>query len=176
MWKERKTMFKVGVTVVHPDYGTGVVTEIKDIAFLGNERKRYYAIDLLSQPGTTVMVAVRNEEKVGLRSPIPRSKLAQVWRILRSDPRALPSDHNERYELLKEELSQGDTLEIAQVLRDLAWRQEKRRSLTMRGKRLYRESLELLASEVTGAQDTEFDIAEALISDRLAASIANAAV
>jgi CarD family transcriptional regulator len=169
-------MFKMGDTVVHPDYGAGIVTEVKEIAFLGNEKKRYYSIELLSQSGTTVMVAVRNEEKVGLRSPIARSKLVQVWHILRSGPSALPSDHNERYELLKEQIYHGDVFEIAKVLRDLAWRQEKRRRLTMRGQRLYRESMELLASEVAGAQGSAFEVAEAQISDRLAASIANAAV
>jgi len=169
-------MFKVGDTVVHPDYGAGVVTDVKDIAFLGNEKKRYYSIELLSQRETTVMVAVRNEEKVGLRSPIAGPKLQRLWRILRAGPRTLPSDHNKRYALLKEKLQDGDILELAKVLRDLAWRQEERQGLTMRGKRLYEESLELLASEVAGAQGSEFDIAEAQISDRLAASIADAAV
>jgi CarD family transcriptional regulator len=169
-------MFKVGDTIVHPDYGAGVVTEVKEIAFLGNERKQYYSIELLSQPETTVMVAVSNEKKVGLRSPISESKLKRVWGILRAGPRTLPSDHNKRYALLREKLHDGDIFEIAKVLRDLAWRQEKRRNLTVRGKRLYEESLELLASEVAGAQGSDFDIAEAQISDRLAASIAGAAV
>ena len=167
-------MFKVGDTVVHPGYGAGVVTDVKEMAFLGNERKRYYSIELLSQPETTVMIAVRNEEKIGLRSPISQSKLKRLWRILRAGPRTLPSDHNKRYALLKEKLHDGDILEIAKVLRDLAWRRENRRSLTTRGKRLYEESLELLASEVAGAQGSEFDIAEAQIADRLAASIAGA--
>jgi CarD family transcriptional regulator len=167
-------MFKVGDTVVHPDYGAGVVTEIKEIAFLGNEKKRYYLLELLSQPETTVMVAVKNEKKIGLRSPIAQSKLKQIWRILRAGPRTLPSDHNKRYTLLKEKLHDGDILEIAKVLRDLAWRQENRQNLTIRGKRLYEESLELLASEVAGAQGSEFDTAEAQIADRLAASIAGA--
>jgi CarD family transcriptional regulator len=152
------------------------VREVKEIAFLGNAKKRYYSIELLSQPETTVMVAVNNEKKIGLRSPITQSKLKRVWRILRAGPRTLPSDHNKRYALLKEKLRDGDIFEIARVLRDLAWRQEKRRSLTVRGKRLYEESLELLASEVAGAQGSDFDVAEAQISDRLASSIAGAAV
>ena len=149
--------------------------DIKGIAFLGNEKKRYYSIELLSQRETTVMVAVRNEEKVGLRSPIAGPKLKRLWRILRAGPRTLPSDHNKRYALLKEKLQDGDVLELAKVVRDLAWRQGERQGLTMRGKRLYEESLELLASEVAGAQGSDFAVAEAQISDRLAASIADAA-
>jgi RNA polymerase-interacting CarD/CdnL/TRCF family regulator len=168
-------MFRVGDTVVHPDYGAGIVTDVKEMAFLGNERKQYYSIELLSQPETTVMVAVSNEEKAGLRSPISESKLRRVWRILRAGPRTLPSDHNKRYALLKEKLHNRDILEVAKVLRDLAWRRENRQSLTIRGKRLYDKSLELLASEVAGAQGTDFDMAEAQIADRLAASMSSAA-
>jgi CarD family transcriptional regulator len=168
-------MFKVGDTVVHPDYGAGVVRDVKNIAFLGNEKKRYYSIELLSQPETTVMVAVRNEEKVGLRSPISQSKLERVWRILRASPRTLPSDHSKRYALLKEKLHDGDIFEVARVLRDLAWRQKDRQSLTMRGKQLYEESLELLASEVAGALGSEFALAEVQIAERLTASIADVA-
>jgi len=121
------------------------------------------------------MVAVRNEEKVGLRSPIAQTKLRRVWRILRKDPRTLPSDHNRRYALLREKILDRDILEIAKILRDLAWRKEDRQSLTVRGKRLYEECLELLASEVAGAQGSEFDTAETQIVDRLDASIAASA-
>jgi RNA polymerase-interacting CarD/CdnL/TRCF family regulator len=168
-------MFQVGDRCVHPDYGAGIVTEVKELGFLGNERKQYYSIELLSKPGTTVMVAVKNEEKVGLRSPIARATLRRVWSILRASPRTLPSDHNERYALLTEKLLDRDILEIAKVLRDLAWRKEDRRNLTSRGKRLYEKSLELLASEVAGAQGSEFDTAETQIVDRLDASIAASA-
>jgi len=167
-------MFQVGDTCVHPDYGAGIITAIKEMGFLGNERKRYYSIELISQPGTTVMVAVKNEEKVGLRSPIARRKLSRVWHILRDSPRTLPSDHNERYALLQEKLLHRDILEIAKILRDLAWRKEDRNSLTVRGKQLYEKSLELLASEIAGAQGSEFDTAETQIVDRLDASIAAA--
>jgi RNA polymerase-interacting CarD/CdnL/TRCF family regulator len=169
-------MFAVGETVVHPAYGAGVVIDIKAITSLGSQKRRYYSIELLSQPETTVMVAVNDEEKVGLRSPVSEPKLNRIWRIFCAGPATLPSDHNKRYDLLAEKLHNGDILEIAEVLRDLAWRKENRRSLTIRGKRLYDESLELLASELAGAHGSDFEMAEAQISDRLAASLADASV
>ena len=167
-------MFQVGDMCVHPDYGAGVVTDIKEMGFLGNERKRYYSIALLSQPETTVMVAVRNEERVGLRSPISRTKLRRIWHILRASPRTLPSDHKKRNAMLQQRLDEKDILETARILRDLAWRKEDRQSLTVRGKRLYEKCLELLASEVAGAQGSGFDTAEAQIADRLDASLSSA--
>jgi CarD family transcriptional regulator len=164
-------MFQVGDTVVHPNYGAGIVTEVRKLEFRGTQEKPYYWIKLLSQPETTVMVAVKNEEKVGLRSPIAQANLERVWRVLRADPEALPSDHNKRYHMLKEKLHRGDVFEITEVLRDLAWRRQEKRKLTTRGKRLYRTGLELLASEVAGAQGRDFESVAEQIQERLAETV-----
>lgn len=165
-------MFAVGDTVVHPSYGAGVVVNIRALHTLGRDGKRYYSIRLLSQPETTVMVPLEDEEKAGLRLPMGRARLERLWTILRGDPTELPSDYNKRYVMLKEKVETGDMLEIARVLRDLAWRREARRSLTTRGKRLYETGMELLASEVAGAQGRDYDAAQAEISAQLAATVA----
>jgi RNA polymerase-interacting CarD/CdnL/TRCF family regulator len=160
-------MFSVGDTVVHPSYGAGVVTDIKTLAFLGNKANTYYSLQLLSEPGTVVMVAVRDEEKVGLRPPIPKSELHRVWRILSSDPEVLPSDHNERYAVLKEKLHGGDALEVAEALRDLAWRREQKRSLTTEGKRLYELAMRFLSAEIAVAEGSDMSRIEGQISQSL---------
>ena len=129
--------FEVGDTVVHPGYGAGEIVEIKTLEYLGHERKRYYSIVLLSDPGTTIMVPVRDEEKVGLRPPISLSRMRRVWRVLGSAPQKLPSNYKERYALVEDKLQGGNTLRIAEALRDMAWRREQKRSLTVEGKRLY---------------------------------------
>jgi RNA polymerase-interacting CarD/CdnL/TRCF family regulator len=46
--------FRVGDKVVHPNYGAGVVTEIRERHSLG-AGKRYYSIELLGDPETTVI-------------------------------------------------------------------------------------------------------------------------
>lgn len=165
-------MFEVGDTVVHPNYGAGTVVNIRELHSLGRNGRRYYSIRLLSQPETTVMVPLDDEERAGLRLPMGRAKLERLWGILRDDPTELPSDYKKRYAMLKGKVETGDMLEIARVLRDLAWRREERRKLTTRGKRLYETGMELLASEVAGAQGRDYDAAEADISARLAATVA----
>jgi CarD family transcriptional regulator len=166
-------IFQVGETVVHPNYGAGVITEIKERRSLGAGR-RYYSIELLGDPGTTVMVPLGNEESVGLRRPIPKTKLVRLWRILRADPETLPIEHKERYALIQDKLQDGDFFQIAEVVRDLAWRREKRRHLTTVGRRLYETGLGLLASELAGVQGSDLYTAEEQIAQRLEASIAGA--
>jgi CarD family transcriptional regulator len=164
-------VFDVGDKVFHPVHGAGRVVEVKERRSLGNARN-YYSIELLSQPKTLLMVPVRGAQDIGLRASIPQAKLNQVWRVLRANPEMLPEDHEQRYELLRDRLRGGDVFQIAAVLRDMAWREEQERRLTKQGKRLYDESLMLLAGEIAITQDSDLSAAEAQIMDTLKESVA----
>ena len=166
--------FKTGETVVHPGYGAGMVTDVRALKFLDVQKKPYYEIQLLSQPETTVMVAVKNADKVGLRPTTPQWRLNRIWRILRSDPNELPGNHQERYSMLKEKIGSGNAFQVAEVLRDLAWRKEEKRKLTVRDSRLYDRSIEFLAGEIAGTQHQEVDAAEYKISKMLSQSTQSA--
>ena len=165
--------FEIGETVVHPHYGAGVITEIQERHSLG-PRRRYYSIELLGDPQTTVMVPLGQEESVGLREPISEARLSCLWRILRGKPEVLPDEHKKRYALIEGKLEEGDALQIAEAVRDLAWRREEKRALTKVGERLYETGLGFLASELAGVQGSDVDAAEAQIAERLDASIGKA--
>jgi CarD family transcriptional regulator len=159
-------VFEVGDKVFHPVHGAGIIVEVRERRSLGNAR-RYYSIELLSKPKTLLMVPVGGAQEIGLRPSIEQSKLSEVWGVLRADPDTLPTDHEQRYELLRGRLRGGDVLKIAAALRDMAWREEQERRLTKQGKELYDESLTLLAGEVAITQDSDLSAAEALIVDML---------
>ena len=162
--------FQIGAAVVHPHYGAGVITEIEERHSLG-PTKRYYSIELLGDPQTTVMVPLGKEESVGLREPIPKARLSRLWRILRGEPTALPDEHKKRYAVIEGKLDEGDVFEIAEAVRDLAWRREEKRTLTRIGQRLYETGLGFLASELASVQGSDVGTAEAEIAERLDASI-----
>jgi CarD family transcriptional regulator len=155
-------MYQVGEQIIHPGYGAGTVIEIKNSHTLGRER-RYYSIELLNQSGTVVMVPVGAEERIGLRRPISEAKLRRVWRILRDDPSQLPNNYNKRCELLDKKFASGDALKIAGAVRDLVWRKENKRKLTIHGKRLLDRGMAFLAGEVASIQDSDFEDAEVMI-------------
>jgi CarD family transcriptional regulator len=147
-----------------------VITEIEERHSLGPS-KRYYSIRLLSDAQTTLMVPLGKEESVGLRQPIPKARLSRLWRILRGKPEALPDEHKRRYAVIEGKLEEGDVFQIAEAVRDLAWRREEKRTLTRVGQRLYETGLGFLASELAGVQGSDVDTAEAEIAERLDASI-----
>ena len=78
--------------------------------------------------------------------------------------------------MIEGKLEQGDAFQIAEVIRDLAWRREEKRTLTKVGARLYETGLGFLASELAGVQGGDVDTAEAQIAERLDASIGSAQV
>jgi CarD family transcriptional regulator len=165
-------MFKIGERVVHPHHGAGIVVDIEELKCFGSD-KQYYSIELLNDSGTLV-IAVENAEKERIRRPIPQIKLGQVWRVLRAAPKTLPSDHNERYELVKGKLCGGDVLQVAEAVRDMSWKDQHVRSLTIEGKRLYDKGMMLLAGEVAVVQNSDFGVAEARISRVLREDLASA--
>lgn len=132
----------------------------------------YYRIELLGQPGTSLMIPIQRADSIGLRSAVSRSKLVQVWRVLRSNPSMLPSDHKTRYALLNGKLHTGDVLQVAEAVRDMAWRREHRGTLTTQGKRIFEEGMRILSGEVAAAWGVDMTEAEAEINDRLGEVVA----
>ena len=159
-------MFRVGDAVVHPVRGAGVVIGIEERQRL-ESRDLYYRIKLLGQPAVRLMLPVSAAETIGLRRAVPLGELKQVWQTLRGDPQTLPGDNNERYQLVRDKLRAGDVFRVAEVVRDMAWRQQGDRGLTTVGKRLYDEGLTLLAAEVAAVQGSCLTDAETEIRGKL---------
>ena len=159
-------MFKAGDAIVHPVRGAGVVVRIEKRRWRGSNA-RYYRIKLLGHPGTSLMVPVQVAEKMGLRRAIPQSKLKLVWRVLRDDPNTLPTDHNKRYQVIEERLHAGSVFQVAEAVRDMAWRKQQEGKLTTRGKQMYDEGVKLLAGEVAATQGTALADAETELRERL---------
>jgi CarD family transcriptional regulator len=152
-------MFNTGDAIVHPTRGVGVVVNIQEREWQGSS-SRYYQIELLGrEPSLKLMIPIEEADELGLRLAIQQSEVEQVWRVLRSEPEALPSNHKTRHKLLRDKLHAGDIFQVAEVLRDLTWRQKEEDHLTTRGKRIYKEALMFLAGEVAAAQG--IDVAEA---------------
>jgi CarD family transcriptional regulator len=168
-------MFKAGDAIVHPIRGAGVVERVVERPWRGNN-DLYYRIKLLSQPHVKLMIPTGAAKALGLRRAIPRSKLKKVWRVLGADPGTLPDKHKQRYALVEDKLHAGDVFGVAEVVRDMTWRRQRRGSLTTTGKRLYKEGMDILAGEIAAVEGLEMDDAEAQVRERLSESLSPALV
>ena len=163
-------MFDVGDPVVHPVRGAGIVTDIEELQ-RHDGSKRYYKIKLLSQIQTTLMIPIKVAKARGLRHAIQRSNLKQIWRVLRAAPEKLPANYKKRYAALEAKLQTGDPLQIAEVVRDMAWRQEQEGSLNTIGKRKYNKGISLLGGEIAATQGTNLEDGEEQVRHELWESI-----
>ncbi len=166
-------MFDTGDAIVHPTRGVGVVVDIQEREWQGSS-SQYYQIERLGrEPSLQLMVPIEEAEELGIRRAIQKSEVEEVWRVLRSKPSDLPENHKTRHALLKDRLHAGDVFGVAEVLRDLTWRQKEEDHLTTRGKRIHKEALMFLAAEVAAAKGIEVAEADSQIRERLTAILSS---
>lgn len=145
-------MFEKGEIVMHPNYGAGMVVDIKGITVDGNER-RYYHVDLVDGD-RSLMIPIDEAETVGLGLIADSVKILDV---LRSPPRELAKDYRQRQARLAEKIYSGDPEQVAEALRDLAWR-KRTAKLSIRDGILLRKANRLLASVFAlRRSDRDFD-------------------
>lgn len=142
-------MFKIGDKVVHPHYGAGMIIGIEEKKFLDG-CGHYYIIDLVACDGV-VMVPTDKVQKIGLRQVSGASTISRVMDVLASPPDSLSGDHRERQARAEEKLKTGDIVEVTEVVRNLAWRNQQKR-LTMADNKLYQRAQAFLASELALAK------------------------
>lgn len=152
-------MFKPGDAVVHPTRGAGIVTGFKKFGKL-EEAEKYYQIQLFGGTQTSLMIPVSTAEEHGLRPATPVSKLEQVWKKLQEDPEKLAKNHRTRYRALEDKLQTGDVFQIAEAVRDISWRRRVEEGLTVKGRRLYKRAMQLLAGEIAASEGIDLQEAQ----------------
>ena len=162
--------FSVGDKVVHPHHGPGriVLVERKELM---DGTKRYYVIDIPGQ-GLTVQVPVRRAGEVGMRPAMPQSRLLKVWTTLRGRPSLLPEDYKERQEEVWAKLRTGRAMQLARVVRDLAWHRE-RAHLTRKDTEYLKMGQGLLAAEMALVSEDDVSDVRNLIETTVTDAVAN---
>jgi CarD family transcriptional regulator len=172
--EEEAMKFTTGDTIVHPVHGAGVVEHIVERMWHGST-ELYYRIRLLGQSGTMLMIPTSVAEKLGMRCAISQSRIEQLWHVLLAAPVNLPDGSKELQQFLKDKLGTGDIFQVAEVVRDIAWRQRKTH-LSATGKQVYEEGIRFLAGEIAATQDIEFADAETQVRARLRERLSSATV
>ncbi len=116
---ESDGMFKVGDKAVYPAHGVGEVTGIEQREIMGNKQD-VYILRILDN-GMRIMIPKDKVESVGLREVIPRSKVKEVYKVLKEKSVSVKSQTwNRRYREYMDKIKTGSIFDIAEVLRDLS--------------------------------------------------------
>jgi CarD family transcriptional regulator len=157
--------FEAGDRVVHPHHGAGVVVSCERRVLLGCERD-YLEIDL-DHHALRVMLPCESAEAVGLRPVMDRCGLARIVAVLEEEPDPVLPSWPARQKRYRERLRDGDVLELAALVRDLAMR-DAESGLSTTERELYERSRRILVSELRYALDVDPEHASAYIDAHIA--------
>jgi CarD family transcriptional regulator len=156
--------FVIGDYVVYPHHGAGQVVKKEDKEILG-ERREYLTIKILHND-MTVMVPCQNAGKAGLRRVIDEETVKKVLAVLAADVSEMPKNWNRRFKHNRDKIKTGDIYELAEVVRNLAVR-EQDKGLSTGEKQMYTRAKKILASEMMYALEKTEDQAEAYLDEIL---------
>jgi CarD family transcriptional regulator len=132
------------------------------------ERREYLTIKILHND-MTVMVPCQNAGKAGLRRVIDEETVAKVLAVLADDVSEMPKNWNRRFKHNRDKIKTGDIHELAEVVRNLAVR-EQDKGLSTGEKQMYTRAKKILASEMMYALEKSEDDAEAYLDEVLSRS------
>jgi CarD family transcriptional regulator len=151
-------VYEIGDNVVYPHHGAGQVVKKEQKEILGEVRE-YLTIKILHND-MTVMVPCENAGKAGLRRVIDEDTVKKVLAVLSDDVSEMPKNWNRRFKHNRDKIKTGDIYELAEVVRNLAIR-EQDKGLSTGEKQMYTRAKKILASELMYALDKTEDEAEA---------------
>jgi CarD family transcriptional regulator len=159
--------FSIGDNVVYPHHGAGQVIKKEKKEILG-ETREYLTIKILHND-MTVMVPCENAGKAGLRRVIDEDTVKKVLGVLSDEVSEMPKNWNRRFKHNRDKIKTGDIYELAEVVRNLAVR-EQDKGLSTGEKQMYTRAKKILASEMMYALEKTEDEAEAYLDDLLTRS------
>ena len=156
-------MFNIGDKIVYPMHGAGTIDAIEQKDILG-EKQDYYIIKM---PGEVkVMVPIAKAEEVGVRNVINKAEAGKVLEVLEANETEMSNNWNKRYKENMEKMKSGNVYEIADVVRNLSYKQ-KEKGLSTGEKKMLSNAKQILVSELVLAEHASENEVEDLIENKI---------
>ena len=159
-------MFNVGDKIVYPMHGAGTIDAIEQKDILG-EKQEYYIIKM---PGEVkVMVPTNKADQIGVRNIIDKNEAGKVLEILEANETEMSSNWNKRYQENMNKMKTGSIYEIADVVRNLSYKQ-KEKGLSTGEKKMLNNAKQILVSELVLAEHASEPEVVQLVDNKIAMS------
>ena len=161
-------MYNVGDEVVYPMHGAGRIVAIEEREVM-EEKQSYY---ILEMPGEVkVMIPTATAEEHGIRSVINKEEAQKVMSVLEQDETEMEKNWNKRYRENMDKMKSGNIYEIADVVRNLSFKQ-KEKGLSTGEKKMLHNAKQILVSELVLAEHSTKDEVEELVDNKINTSFA----
>lgn len=156
-------MYNVGDEVVYPMHGAGRIVAIEEREVM-EEKQSYY---ILEMPGEVkVMIPTATAEEHGIRSVINKEEAQKVMSVLEQDETEMEKNWNKRYRENMDKMKSGNIYEIADVVRNLSFKQ-KEKGLSTGEKKMLNNAKQILVSELVLVENTTNAEMEKLVDNKI---------
>ncbi len=157
-------MFNIGDNIVYPMHGAGTISSIEEKEVLG-EKQQYYVIKM---PGEVmVMVPTAKAEAMGVRNVIDEKSANSVLQVLEKDETEMSNNWNKRYRENLDKMKTGDIYQVADVVRNLSFKQKEKGTLSTGEKKMLLNAKQILVSELVLAEHSSKEEIEKLIDNKI---------
>ena len=112
--------FKPGDRVVYPHHGAAVIEKKEKRKAFGEETE--YLVLRMAHGEMTLAVPVDKADEVGMRWPISEEDVEDLFEVLAKRDVREPANWSRRFKNHQEKLKSGDVYQVAEVVRNLALR------------------------------------------------------
>ena len=128
---------------------------------------RYQSYYILEMPGEVkVMIPTATAEEHGIRSVINKEEAQKVMSVLEQDETEMEKNWNKRYRENMDKMKSGNIYEIADVVRNLSFKQKEKGLSTGEKKMLYNAN-QILVSELVLAEHASENEVENLVENKI---------
>jgi CarD family transcriptional regulator len=156
--------FKVGDRVVYPHHGAAIIKR-KEKREVEGENREYLVLEMV-HGDLTLRVPSDMAEEVGMRPPISEADVEDLFRLIAKRDVREPANWSRRFKNHQEKMKSGDVYQVAEVVRNLALR-EQGKGLSTAEKSMLERARSILVSELSFA----LDVSEEAALDKLSAGL-----
>ncbi len=157
--------FDVGDRVVYPHHGAAVIQK-REKRKIDGETLEYLVLQM-AHGELTLSVPVDKADDVGMRPPIGSEEVEDLFELLGKKDIREPANWSRRFKNHQEKLKSGDVYQVAEVVRNLALRDQSK-GLSAGEKSMFVKARSVLVSELSFALDVSEDDALAKVEAQLA--------
>ena len=160
-------MYTVGDKVVHPMHGAGIIDSIVHEKIGGAYHD--YSVFKMPMNGLVLKIPTQSMDLIGIRPIDSFEEIEAVFLMLPQISSEMNSNWNQRYRENLERLKSGDLMKVAAVIKGLMCRERQRSLSTVERKMLY-TAKQIMISEVSLVENTDYESAEARINEAIKVS------
>ncbi len=162
--EELTVAFDVGDRVVYPHHGAAIIVKREKRKIDGGTTE--YLVLEMAHGELTLSVPVDKADDVGMRPPIGAEEVQDLFELLAKKDIREPANWSRRFKNHQEKLKSGDVYQVAEVVRNLALRDQSK-GLSAGEKSMFVKARSVLVSELSFALDVSEDDALAKVESQL---------